>query len=182
MYSFGLRDDWSFEEAMARMGCKVMAFDPTVNLSIVQNPSRNIIFHKIGVVAKEVKGKESYWTLDRIIKDNGHLHTKISFLKMDVEGAELAGLPVWISSGILRNVVQFALEIHLDLGYGHIIQNTREFLKNFKELQIQENFCIFNWDPNLCWKNVNMKTKNYDHHHLFEIVLKKINPLNSCCA
>ena len=99
---------------------------------------------------------------------------------MDVDEAELAGLPVWISSGILKNVVQFALEIHLERE--PIIQNTREFLKNFKELQIQENFRIFNWDPNLCWKNVDMKNKKYDHHHLFEIVLKKINPLNSCCA
>ena len=98
---------------------------------------------------------------------------------MDVEGAELAGLPVWISSGILRNVAQFALEIHLKSEA--IIQNTREFLKNFKELQIQENFRIFNWDPNLCWKNGNMNNKKYDHHHLFEIVLKKINPLNLCC-
>ena len=95
MYPFGLADDWSFEEAMAKMGCKVLAFDPTerVNPSIVQNPSKNIIFHKIGVVAKEVKGEESYWTLDRIIKDNGHLDTKISFLKMDVDEA---GIGMWV--------------------------------------------------------------------------------------
>jgi len=31
IYSFGLSNDWSFEEAMAALGCKVRAFDPTIS-------------------------------------------------------------------------------------------------------------------------------------------------------
>ena len=36
IYSFGLADDWSFEEQMASMGCQVRAFDPTVT----ENPEQ----------------------------------------------------------------------------------------------------------------------------------------------
>jgi hypothetical protein len=31
VYSFGLSDDWDFEEFMAELGCTVRAFDPTVD-------------------------------------------------------------------------------------------------------------------------------------------------------
>jgi len=30
VYSFGLADDWDFEEASAALNCKVRAFDPSV--------------------------------------------------------------------------------------------------------------------------------------------------------
>ena len=169
VYSFGLANDWTFEEALAEMGCRVWAYDPTTT---DKNVSKNIFFHKIGVAAED---KGEFRTLERIIKDNGHAFTKITFMKMDVEGSELAGLPVWISSGVLKNVKQLAMEVHLSP------QNlTNEFLKNFRQLQLRENFRLFSWDPNLCWKNM---VKQSDYYHLFEIVLKKIDPLDatSCC-
>ena len=34
-------------------------------------------------------------------------------LKIDIEGHELTGLPDWVVSGILKNVNQLALELHL---------------------------------------------------------------------
>jgi len=169
VYSFGLSNDWTFEEALAKMGCRVWAYDPTTT---DRNVSKNIFFHKIGVAAED-KGK--FRTLERIIKDNGHASTKITLMKMDIEGSELAGLPVWISSGVLKNVKQLAMEVHLLPP-----QLTNEFFKNIRQLQLRENFRLFSWDPNLCWRNMD---KQSDHQHLFEIVMKKIDPLDvtSCC-
>ena len=131
-----------------------------------------LVFHRIGVAGEE---KGEYRTLERIIKDNGHAFTKITFMKMDIEGSELAGLPVWISSGVLKNVKQLAMEVHLLPP-----QLTNEFFKNIRQLQLRENFRLFSWDPNLCWRNMD---KQSDHQHLFEIVMKKIDPLDvtSCC-
>ena len=31
VYSFGIADDWTFEDTMAGMGCRVRAFDPTID-------------------------------------------------------------------------------------------------------------------------------------------------------
>lgn len=31
IYSFGIANDWTFEEAMSQLGCTVRAFDPTVD-------------------------------------------------------------------------------------------------------------------------------------------------------
>ena len=51
IYSFGLADDWSFEETLANMGCVVRAFDPTVNKpKRVTHP--DIHFTKIGLADK----------------------------------------------------------------------------------------------------------------------------------
>jgi hypothetical protein len=31
IYSFGIANDWTFEEGMSRLGCAVRAFDPTID-------------------------------------------------------------------------------------------------------------------------------------------------------
>jgi hypothetical protein len=37
IYSFGIADDWTFEEAMAELGCTIRAFDPTIDGSTKPN-------------------------------------------------------------------------------------------------------------------------------------------------
>ena len=147
---------------------KVFAFDPTVTYK--ENRSANVKFKKWGVVGPTSKD-ENYKTLKEILRINEHSDTKISYLKMDIEGSELSGLPVWLKSGALDNVQQIALEIHLNS------LTTKRFLQTFKDLQLSGNFRIFNYYPNGCWKNMVSNTRYYD---LFEIVLKRISASDEC--
>ncbi|KAK2706341.1 hypothetical protein QYM36_016392 [Artemia franciscana] len=49
VYSFGVNDNWSFEDAMLKYGCEVHGFDPTIG-EPKQTGERQFIFHKIGKV------------------------------------------------------------------------------------------------------------------------------------
>ena len=57
VYSFGINDDWSFEDLMDSSGCTVNAFDHTVDF-----PSRrgtNTHFYKLGLGSSKIKRKNS---------------------------------------------------------------------------------------------------------------------------
>ena len=93
---------------------------------------------------------------------------------MDIEGAELSGLRVWIESGLLDNVQQIGMEVHLGEKNRMF---TLPFLNTLRKLQLKSNFRIFNWEANNCWKNVN---RNEQYFSLAELVFKKINTKFEC--
>merc|ERR1712218_233709 len=101
--------------------------------------------------------------------------TKISYLKMDIEGDELLGLHKWLESGSLANVQQIAMEYHVN---DHRKKSIPAFLATLRDLQIQDNFRMFNWEANNCWKN-SVKKKG-EENALAEIVLKRVNPQTDC--
>ena len=173
VYSFGIGGDWSFEDGIGAFGCKVYAYDPSINHAEIR--SENVTFRKIGVVG-HTTNDDKYKTLETILKDNGHTNTKISYLKLDIEKGELTALPAWLGSKSLDNIKQIAMEVHLQPPEEKV---TLDFLRTFKNLELQGNYRIFNWEANNCWKNYN---KKYDYFGLVEIVLKKINPESSCSA
>ena len=60
VYSFGIRDDWTFEDTIADFGCNVSAHDPTINHATVR--SENARFEKVCIPAATINEKE-YQTL-----------------------------------------------------------------------------------------------------------------------
>eukprot|EP00092_Neocalanus_flemingeri_P017923 GFUD01019393.1.p1 GENE.GFUD01019393.1~~GFUD01019393.1.p1 ORF type:complete len:325 (+),score=54.21 GFUD01019393.1:61-1035(+) len=108
IYSFGISDDWSFEDFMDFRGCEIYAHDPTVDFP--ETRGDNITFYKLGLGSETTSNMD---TLANILKKNGHKDTAIEYLKIDIEEAELTGLPDWLKTGALDNVNQLAMEIHL---------------------------------------------------------------------
>eukprot|EP00092_Neocalanus_flemingeri_P049176 GFUD01056427.1.p1 GENE.GFUD01056427.1~~GFUD01056427.1.p1 ORF type:complete len:347 (+),score=85.51 GFUD01056427.1:57-1097(+) len=108
IYSFGISNDWTFEDFMDFRGCEIHAHDPTVDFPAKRG--KNIKFSKLGLSTETSSDMD---TLANILKKNGHSDSVIEYLKIDVEGAELTGLPDWLKTGALDNVNQLAMELHL---------------------------------------------------------------------
>ena len=75
IYSFGISNDWTFEDHMDSLGCSVYAYDHTIGAPAKRGQS--IQFFKLGLgTQKNMK------TLDKIIEENGHNGVTIEYLKV----------------------------------------------------------------------------------------------------
>ena len=78
VYSFGIADDWTFEDFIVKFGCSVFAYDPTVDF-----PSKrgdHIYFKDKGLAEFFSSDMD---TLHNFQKQNGHLAKTIKYLKVD---------------------------------------------------------------------------------------------------
>ena len=166
IYSFGIADDWSFEDVMDKLGCKVFAYDPSV--SFPPRRGKNIVFTNFGVAAERDPPKRLD-TLDSILENNNHRDTKISYLKVDIEGHELTALSDWLSTGALDNVQQIAIELHLTS-----VELTVKFFETLKRLYFRGSYRLISYDVNACNKN-QIATTEATYYQLAEIVLMKVS-------
>lgn len=164
IYSFGIGNDWTFEDAMGSLGCTVLAFDPTINQPKHQR-SENVLFQPLGL--SHTDEMENYYTLSSILEQNNHLYTNISYLKIDIEGAEAKGLPVWIESGALRNVKQIGMELHAMTATSRV----RDYLSAFQTLYKIHSFKLISYDVNACYG----RPKGTTHYGCAEVVLYRSN-------
>lgn len=82
-----INDEWSFDDSIAKYGCKVLAFDPTMNKGD-HNRSSKIQFFNLGLSDVDSEGTpgefgKAAWktrTLKTIIKERGHENVSISQL------------------------------------------------------------------------------------------------------
>ena len=167
VYSFGIGKDFSFEKVLGSIGCKVFAFDPTINHP--KELETNVLFEKIGLSAR-TDVENSLDTLSSILSNHSHAQSKISYLKIDIEGHEVDGLLQWFESGALRNVQQIGLEYHLP-----DTDATLKFFHALIKLYFEEGFRLISFDINGCTGK-----QSQDYPHLAEIVLMKESESSVC--
>ncbi|XP_063598612.1 uncharacterized protein LOC134775082 [Penaeus indicus] len=121
VYSFGVEDEWSFEEEMEGYGCEVWAFDASMTAGN-HNHSDNIHFYNIGLAAsnttRDVGGQTwNLFTYPAVVAKLGHSKTAVSYLNLDAAGSEWEVLreAMQDSPHILTNVHQLGVKVHLDL-------------------------------------------------------------------
>ncbi|KAK4018581.1 hypothetical protein OUZ56_000627 [Daphnia magna] len=118
VYSFGINNEWSFDDNMERYGCKVYAFDPSMKAED-HDRSPAIHFFKLGLHSQDTTNKKG-WRLRSLTSIYNMLKKRhgeriIDYLKMDIELDEWAVIPQIIKSGMLDKIRQLAVEIHLPI-------------------------------------------------------------------
>ncbi|KAM4713586.1 putative methyltransferase-like protein 24 isoform 2-T2 [Anableps anableps] len=116
VYSFGLGvDDRSMDHFLARSGCEVHCFDPSLEQPHLQKAE--MWFHRISVDWRDPspaippKRQANNKKLATILDDFGH--RDVDVLKADMESAEWKILENLVLEGVLDSVGQLLLELHL---------------------------------------------------------------------
>ena len=141
VYSIGISNEWSFDDAMDQFGCQVYAFDPSMGVKS-HNRSSRVHFYDLGLGSEDTDSDPRGWKmrklstiyqvitigqcvfffssserLDCIEQNLKPLHgdVPIDVLKMDIEDGEWQVLPQIIQLGFLDKIKQIAIEIHYPL-------------------------------------------------------------------
>ncbi|KAL4240661.1 hypothetical protein ACF0H5_001452 [Mactra antiquata] len=134
VYSFGINNDFSFDEAIRDYyGCDVHCFDPSMNQDDFDRGK--IHFHNLGISSRDEVTRDG-WKLLRynsIRSQLGHTKDIISILKIDVEMYEWSVLPDILDTADLRGTNNIALEFHLELSSPE--QNRERYLSALKLLR-----------------------------------------------
>lgn len=124
VYSYGIGDDFSFDDDMANYGCEVHSFDPTMFESKDYARSTHVHFHPRGLGGSDrqvliPKNKrlinahvDTIATHRRMFNHQPHT-TRLDVVKIDVEGFELESLMTSLDDGSLADTRQLIFETHL---------------------------------------------------------------------
>ncbi|BFZ22419.1 hypothetical protein BsWGS_25458 [Bradybaena similaris] len=114
VYSFGIGDDFSFDNAVVRhFGCKVYSFDPSMSMESKQRSDKTF-FYKQGIADSD-RTLPNGWQMSRFESFRAglkHMKIPISIVKLDIEEWEWEVLPDILASGHLATVNQLLLELH----------------------------------------------------------------------
>lgn len=106
-YSFGIGDNVSWDEAIARCGIDVFMFDHTID----RLPKHHPRFHYFKTGVTGYQKRSHLKTLGELIVENGHTTHKNLILKMDVEGSEWDVFSE-TKSDVINQFSQIVVEFH----------------------------------------------------------------------
>ncbi|XP_067657291.1 probable methyltransferase-like protein 24 [Haliotis asinina] len=125
VYSFGIGNDFSFDDAMAERGCTVYSFDPSMGVTDHKHSER-VFFKNIGLGASDTDSfypnfdgfvrHSTSWkvrTLKSIMQLLGHEKRVIDVLKIDIEVYEWAVTANILKDGLFPQIRQFLVEWHI---------------------------------------------------------------------
>jgi len=185
-YSFGIANDFRFEEAFHRYyGCDVYTFDPSMGQQDHEH-SKGVQFYNRGLSFEKsdsYRGSEygradrvQYWKVDTVggyMKTFNHDHGAV--LKIDTEGAEWDALIQSLGDGTLQKFDQLLFEIHL-WNFQNVDQTIDKWFRLFKGLENQS-FQLF-------YSHVNPQstTSRFPNHYYvpccYELSFMRTNALN----
>ncbi|XP_069130234.1 uncharacterized protein [Argopecten irradians] len=157
VYSFGIKDDWSFDDRIAsRFGCEVHSFDPSIGLTDHRR-SKLQWYHNLGLSDKNgaIEKRGIQWNMmnmKSIRTSLGHTNRPIDILKMDIEFSEWIAFPDMLETGVLKDVRQLYIEFHfkVDRGYFTVVAKYFKILNKLHEL----GFRLFWSHPNQLKTNI----------------------------
>ncbi|NWZ24605.1 MET24 protein, partial [Asarcornis scutulata] len=118
LYSLGLgNDDNQFEVSMAKSGCEVHRFDPSIKSAHIQE-GRRLWYHRLSVDWRDPNPAIAAHRLHSNTKKLGTIlnefgHQKIDVLKADVESAEWKILENLILEDVVEQIGQLVFEVHI---------------------------------------------------------------------
>nr|CAH0113010.1 unnamed protein product [Daphnia galeata] len=152
VYSFGINNQWTFDDAMAQFGCQVYSFDPSMGVGDYDR-SQQIHFYSLGLSGRDevhpsTKWKmKTAWSIYQMLAPRHGVSTLIDVLKMDIEFYEWDAIPQMLRSGFLADKVkQLAVEIHFNAN--DTLETFKRYASILQDVESTGQFVRFSSRPN----------------------------------
>ena len=169
--SFGIAHETSFEREMNALGCVIHGYDHSISKKAresQENRKNGFFIYGKGI---DTKASKKMTTLEAELDKLGLRDKNITYLKMDIEGAEKPVLLNWIDSGLLKNVQQLGVEFH------NVKSDNVQVFWDIVEGLYRQGFRLMTFAPNYALRSESAG-ENWEKafiHPLHEVTFRKVN-------